>query len=357
MDDMARAWGSGSVYQRQGDKRWVVAVRDRAGRKRLRYFRSEPTKAQVREALRELGAASRPQTKLTTGRWLATWLDTMRPPRVRPSTWVSYELHVRHLADLSAIPLARLSPADVRLHLRAMTEDGHAPRSVASNLTVLRMALKQAVRDGMIDRNVAADVDPPRTVRREPRILTPAEARRLIADGDPFWTLLVTTGLRLGEALGLRWRDVGPDTVTVTGSLRPVDRRFRSGPRLQRVEPKSRAGWRTVGLPVPLALVRPDVETPNGLVFTSPTGAPRDPRAVAREWAATRERLGLPPDVTIHALRHTAVSLMLASGATLDAVKRAVGHSTIAMTSDTYGHLVEGAELDVAKRLADRLGR
>lgn len=356
MDAMARPWGSGSVYRRR-DGRWVVAVRDRAGRRRARYFRSEPTKTEVRTALRELGASSRPDTRTTVGRWLATWLDTMRPPRVRSSTWVSYELHVRHLSDLSAIPLARLNPADVRLHLRAMTDDGHAPRSVASNLGILRMALKAAMRDGLLTRNVAADVDPPRVPKSEPRILTPAEVRVLIEDGDPLWTLLVTTGLRLGEALGLRWRDLSTDTVTVSGGLRYVDRRFRArGARsLQRVEPKSRAGWRTVALPVPLAIERPTVENLEGLVFTNATGSPRDPRAVSREWATTRKRLGLSDDVTLHALRHTAVSLMLASGASLDDVKRTIGHATIAMTSDTYGHLVEGRERAVAERLARTL--
>lgn len=357
IEPMTRAWGSGSVYQRKGDGRWVVAVRGPGGR-RVRYFRSEPSQTQVRAALREMGSEIAPQTKLTVGRWLATWLDSMRPPRVRPSTWVSYELHVRHLADLAAIPLARLTPADVRLHLRAMSDDGHAPRSVAYSLSILRMALRAAERDRIVSRNVALAVDPPRAPRVEPVILTTAQTRALIAEGDPLWTLLVTTGLRLGEALALRSQDIDVErrTITVTAGLRPVPRRFRgTGPRLQRVDPKTSAGRRTVALPVPIAWPEPDPPNIDGLVFTSPTGAPRDPRTVSREWTETRLRLGIGPEVTIHALRHTAVSLALASGATLDDVKRMVGHSTIAMTSDTYGHLVEGRSREVADRLAVRL--
>jgi integrase len=224
---------------------------------------------------------------------------------------------------------------------------------VAYSLTILRMALKAAERDRLVSRNVALDVDPPRTTRKEIVILTMEQARAVIADGDPLWTLLVTTGLRLGEALALRAQDIDGETIRVTGSLRPLPASFRgTGPRLARVEPKTASGWRTVTLPVPIAWPEPDPPNIDGLVFTSPTGAPRDPRTVSREWTETRLRLGIGPEVTIHALRHTAVSLALASGATLDDVKRMVGHSTIAMTSDTYGHLVEGRSREVADRLA-----
>lgn len=353
-----RTYGSGAVYQRESDKRWVVAVRDPGGKRRVKYFRSEPTRAEVKDAIREMTRANTSaDTRLTVGRHLAGWLETMRPPRVRPSTWVSYELHVKHLGDLSAIPLARLTPNDVRNHMRAMAESGHAPRSVAYSLTVLRMALKAAERDRLVTRNVALDVDPPKVERKEPRILTAEEARLVVKEGKPLWVLLVTTGLRLGEALALRWRDLGPGTVTVTGGLRPIDRRFREkgSPRLQRVDVKTAAGRRTVSLPVALQLERPKVENLEGYVFSTPAGAPLDPREVSRDWEELRKRLGISEDVTIHNLRHTAVSLALAGGAGIDDVKRMVGHSSIAMTSDTYGHMVEGRSKETARRLARTL--
>lgn len=132
-----RTWGSGSIYERK-DGRWVAAVRVR-GRRVVAYAHSPE---EARALLPDLWRDNRPaDSRMTVGRWLDTWLASMRPPRVRPSTWVSYELHVRHLGELAAIPLARLTPADVRLHMRTMTESGHAPRSVAYNLTILRMAL------------------------------------------------------------------------------------------------------------------------------------------------------------------------------------------------------------------------
>lgn len=352
-----RTYGSGAVYQRGSDKRWVAVVRV-GGRRRSAYRHS---KAEAKAALADLWRDARTQdSRMPLGKYLAAWLDAMRPPRLRPSTWVSYDLHVRHLADLADIPIARLTSDSILQHVRGMTRDGLSPRSVGMNLLVLRMALRAAVRDGLVRENVAERVDPPRVPREEPVILTAGQVRAVIEDGDPLWTLLVTTGLRLGEALALRWSDVDTErgVVVVTGSIRPVPVEFRAkrAPRLQRVEPKSAAGRRVVALPVPLGLQRPTGAADDGYVFRGVSGGPRDPRAVSRAWGETRERLGLPA-VTIHGLRHTAASLALAGGASLDDLKRMLGHSTIAMTSDLYGHAMEGRARDVADRLGDALRR
>ncbi len=149
---------------------------------------------------------------------------------------------------------------------------------------------------------------------------------------------------RAGVTTRVRWLVLERDGFT----CRYCGRSAPDVPRLQRVEPKSAAGWRTVSLPVPIEWPNPDPPNIDGLVFTSPTGAPRDPRAVSREWEKARKRLKIADDVTIHSLRHSAVSFALAGGASLDDVKRMVGHSNIAMTSDLYGHMVEGRGREVA---------
>jgi integrase len=291
----------------------------------------------------------------------------MRPPRVRPSTWVNYEILVRHADPLAAIPLYRLTPNDLRAHLRSLTDAGFAPGSVGNHLQVLRTAFRQAVSDRLIRVNPADGVVAPRKSRPEIRILTVAEGRRLLADGDPLPVVLVTTGLRLGEALGLRWADVDEarGTLTVTGSLRPVPRAFRQArqPRLERTEVKTAAGRRTLSLlPATAAVLgrlraaRGDPAPIDGLIFTEPDGGPSNPRTALARWERTRDRLGIDDRVRIHDLRHTAASFALAGGATLDDVKRMLGHANIAMTSDTYGHLVEGRSREVADRLAAVLG-
>jgi len=368
-------YGQGSVYQR-GDGLWV-AVALLPGQSPRRFYGSVSETAEERRAdflaHHRLGLPTS-ETKVTLGRHLSDWLDSKRPPSVRPSTWIHYQLHVRNLAPLAGRALPKLTPNDVRQHLRFLLDEGLSPSSVGHSLTVLRMALGQAVADGLITRNVAKAVEPPSVIRRETATLSPFQTRQFLAaaKGDPLealWTLLVGTGLRLGEATGIRWVDLDLTlgTLTVTGAIRPIDRRIRKPgeKRLERVEPKTTAGWRTLALP-PMVLAAltahreatadAKVRSVGGYVFTTTRGTPLDPRNVSRLFGALLEKAGLP-HMRIHDLRHTAASLMLGSGATLDDVKRYLGHASIVETSDLYGHLVEGRSAEVASGIERAIGR
>ncbi len=367
-------------YQRSSDGIWVVVARDADNRRKYLYASSRTAVLARREeytAFRRIGltpAAGR----LTTGRHLDDWLDSKRPPTVREATWTSYEGMVRiHLASLERVPLTKLTPNDVRRLIRERLAAGCSPRTAGYAVTVLRMAIQQAVRDGLVPRNVAALVERPRVGRAELEIWQQRDARRFLEATSgrplgPLWAVLLGTGMRLGEALGLRQSDIdfAGRTVAVTGSLRPVSCHFRGidpngtvGPRLVRVEPKTNSGWRTVDLPG-FALAALDGHhdgtgaTPRnvlGLVFTSPRGTPLDPRNVSRAFEKDVALAGVRR-IRIHDLRHTAASLMIAQGYTLHDVKRVLGHSSISMTSDVYGHLVEGRGRELADRIDRLLG-
>jgi integrase len=351
-----RRYAQGSIYRRSSDGRWVAAVVV-AGKRRFLYGES---RASVQRRLDELRASARQgglpaDTRMTTGRHLFLWLESVRPT-VRPSTWESYEIHARlHLAMLASIPLVSLTPNHVRTLIQDRLSERCAPRTVAYTVTVLRMALKQAVRDGLIARNVALLVDPPRSRRPEVRIPTTAEARSLLGLDTPLaplWTLLIGTALRLGEGLGLRWPDIdlAEKTLTVRVALRPMPRHIRqeapkwarTGLRLRLVEPKTAASRRTLAIPgfVLRALLVQRERQANlpasllGLVFTSPRGSALDPRNVSRAFAGDLRRAGVQP-MRIHDLRHAAASMMLGQGYSLDDVKRVLGHSSISVTSDT----------------------
>ena len=129
---MTSRYGSGSVYQRQSDKRWVGAALV-AGKRRFVYG---TTRKEAQGLLDDLRAAARQgmvpaDSRLTIGRYLASWLETKRST-VRPSTWESYEGHVRlHLALLASVPLAHLMPSDVRNLVQNRQAEGCAPRTVA----------------------------------------------------------------------------------------------------------------------------------------------------------------------------------------------------------------------------------
>jgi integrase len=366
---MTRRYGQGSVYRRASDGLWVGAAVV-LGKRRSVYGQ---TRASVQARLDELRVMSRQgilpaDPRLTVGGHLTQWLAGVRHS-VRPSTWVSYEGHVRlHLASLANVPLARLTPNDVRRLIDDRLAGRCAPRTVGYSVTVLRMALKQAVRDGLLQRNVALLVDRPAARRPELRVIQPSESQRLLALDSPMaplWALLLGTGLRLGEGLGLRWSDLDlpSGTLTVSVALHPLPKWARTTRRLDFEQPKTPSSRRTLAVPafVARALLRQrEVQgtTPrniDGLVFTTPKGTPLDARNVSRAFARDRKAAGLEP-MRIHDLRHTAASLMLAQGSSLDDVKRVLGHSTIAVTSDTYGHLVEGRSREIADAMDRMLG-
>jgi integrase len=236
----------------------------------------------------------------------------------------------------------------------------------------LRMALRPAVNDGLLARNVAALVRLPAVARPDLRILTVDEYGALRAVDSPYanlWALLAGTGLRLGEALALRWSDVdlAAATLTVRHTLPAAPRRVRQGERgespaearLRLTEPKTAAGRRTVGLPsVVVAAMRAQEALPTsitGFVFTSTAGTPLDQRNVSRAFARDLASAGIPR-MRIHDLRHTAASFMIGQGLPLDDVKRVLGHSSITMTSDTYGHLLPGRTRAIAEALDRMLG-
>lgn len=363
--------GEGRPFKRKQDGLWVVVVHDREGRRKYLYASSPEAIVEKRDeyvggAAMGLTLAS---TKLTVAHQLDDWLEERRD-KVRSSTWISYESHVRiHLASIGKIPLAKLRPADVRRLVDERRDAGCAPRTIAYSLTILRMALKLAIQDGLVPRNVATGVSGPRVTRAHLAILSIDESRHLVATAPDttygrLWILMLGTGMRLGECLGLRRGDVdvARRRVTIVGSLRPIDRRVRvaGAKRLQLQDPKTATSRRTIAVPAhvvkvlaaELAEVRP--RNVDGLMFTTPMGSAIDARNVMRRWVAYRGQADLPA-IRMHDLRHTCASNMLSRGATLFDVMKTFGHANISETANTYGHLVEGRSRELADDMDEML--
>lgn len=350
-----RANGEGSV-QRRKDGSWQARYFDRDGKRKSLYGRSHAAAtAKLRHALktRDDGLPS-PSQSLSVGAFLEYFLNAVRH-EVRHSTWVSYEgytrLHV--LPRLGRLPLVRLTPHHLHALYTEKLNDGLAPATVHHLHAFLHRALAQAHRWGVVAQNVAALASPPRIPKRRMVTLSAGEVRRLLdslADDrlHALYLLAVTTGMRLGELLALRWADVGLDgrRLAIRGSLGrgpngPVIAETKTGRervvlltrvstnalkqhRVAQAKERLRAGDEWAGL---------------DFVFTNEFGRPLDPSNVRlRSFRPALERAGLPR-VRFHDLRHTAATLMLAENVHPKVVSEMLGHSQIGITLDLYSHV------------------
>ena len=373
-----RGANEGSIRER-ADGRWEArAVLTRPDGRRTRRSMLGRTRAEVRDKLREALRAEAtgrpvPSDRLTLAAFLEQWLSESVRPRTRPRTYVSYASSVRlHLAPgLGHLSLARLTPQQVQAFLNERSASGLSPRSVTIQRAVLRQALGQAERWGLVARNVAKLAEPPRVPRRQVRPLTPEQARTFLdaIRGDrheALYLLALGVGLRQGELLGLSWADLDltSGTLTVQHALQRVDGR------LVLVEPKSVTSHRVVALP---ALVLDGLrahrnrqlrqrmlkgirwqDDPRDLVFVSTIGTPLDGITVTRRFQEVLKKAGLPHQ-RFHDLRHACASLLLAQGVAARVVMETLGHSQISLTLNTYSHVTPALGRAAAERMNDLL--
>lgn len=317
---------------------------------------------------------------LTLGDYLDRWLLECLKGTVRESTFERYEYAVRpHIKPaLGRIKLKSLTPAHVRGFYREKLEGsggsrGLAPATVHKMHVVLHKALDQAVADGLIPRNVTDALKIPRIDREEINPLTAEEANRLIeaaCDADErlqaLYVLAVHTGLRQGELLALKWDDLDLQG----GTLRVRRTLTQAGGKYSMSEPKTKKSRRTVRLtPGAVAALQGHLERqmgemdrlgslykPGGLVFANETGGIINPSNLRnRSFKRVLQRAGLPDDTRFHDLRHTCATLLLSSNVNPKVVSEMLGHANIAITLDTYSHVLPDMQEKAAKALEEAL--
>lgn len=265
-------------------------------------------------------------------------------------------LHLK--PNLGKHQLSALTPQHVQALLNEKLAAGLSPRTVTYLRAVLRRALNQALRWGLVARNVAALTEPPKAVRFQATALTEGQAVALLATArgdrlEALYAVALALGLRQGEALGLRWQDVDLEarTLTVAVALSRVDGK------LVLAEPKTATSRRTLPLPTELVAALKDHRArqnaerlrtgerwhDNGLVFTTGIGTPISPRNLVRDFQALRERAGLPP-MRFHDLRHSCISFLAAQGVPARTAMEIAGHSQITLTMNVYAHIGDEAK-------------
>ena len=240
-----------------------------------------------------------------------------------------------------------------------------SPTSVLQVHRTLRRALNDAVRWGLVDRNVAVDAKVPKPAERTFTVWTPEQsAWFLVSVADDrlyvLWLLALHTGMRRGELAGLRW----PDVDLKTGKVSIVVQRTTDGFRVVTVAPKA-GSRRVIQLAAPVAA---QVEShrdrqakeradrgiepagPDDTVFADELGRPYHPQRLRALFGRASERAGLPA-IRLHDLRHTMASTALAGGIHPKIVQERLGHTNVAMTLDTYSHVTDTIQGEAAERL------
>jgi integrase len=270
----------------------------------------------------------------------------------KPSALRGYEsaLRRRVLPELGGAKLADVRRTDLQDFADRMLADGLDPSTVRNALMPLRAIFRRAVARAELAVNPTTALELPAVRGKRDRIVSAGEAAALLAalpEADrPLWGCAFYAGLRLGELRALRWEDVD----LAAGVIR-VEQSW--DPKEGAIQPKSRAGRREVPIVAAhraLLAGRALSSGRDGLVYGRTAGAPFTDTAVRKRaqkaWAAA----GLEP-IGLHEARHTFASILIAAGVNVKAVSSYMGHSSITITLDRYGHLMPGHELEAVAKI------
>lgn len=381
-----RAKGEGGVFQRK-DGLWVGSIEagyDKNGKRRQRRVYAKDQRSLMAK-LDELKATSaeglRLNRTLTVTEWLDYWLPNVHRDRIRPTTYADYRFTINNIAKaIGHKRLIELEPADVR---RMHTVIGKGERKAQKAHVILRRALKDAAAEGIIKRNVADVVDGPPVRKGTRAAMDIGDVQKLLAYAAEHrnhmeatrWLLLFLTGTRQGESLGLTWDRVDRErgAIDISWQLQQLKRahgcgkitdagwpcgkkrcpspvwdlpiKFEYEPlhdSLALTRPKSQSGRRWVPLIEPLRLALVELHkidagpNPHGLVFHRADGTPVPPRDDYAAWKKLLADAGVP-DAPLHATRHTAATVLRASGADEQTRMEILGHNSPEVTR-IYAH-------------------
>jgi integrase len=363
-----RGHGEGTVTKR-ADGRWMARLSMGNGERRAVYGKSQ---RDVVSKLRELQRAQAdgvpaPSERLTVGKYLEDWLEATQHT-VRHTTYTRYAQYVRihTVPHIGNVRLSRLTPSDAQRLYALRLEQGASPTSVKHQHTVLHKAFTQAVRWGFLGRNVLELVDSPRMAKKEMNTLTVEQVAALLEAArndrlEALYALAVTSGMRQGELLALRWRDVSLDGVR--GKLQVTGNLQKTANGLAIVEPKTRSSRRTINLSdvaldalkrhrtaqleerLRLGAAWKDLD----LVFANHDGGfIGASNLMNRSFKPLLISAGLPR-VRFHDLRHTAASLLFQQGVNVKVISEMLGHSSITITLDTYAHVIPTMHEEAAR--------
>ena len=370
----------GHITKRSKDSYSIVLNLGRepeTGRRKQQWVTVKGTKKDAEKKLTELlsqintGMYIKPK-KTTLAEYLEMWLNEYAKNNLSPRGFERYAgiINGHLIPELGKITLTLLKPEHLQKHYSTMLNEGLSARTVRYHHALLHVALQIAVKWGLVNRNVADAVDPPRIHRNEMQTWNDDEVNKFleVANNSPYYQLFYTalfTGMRRSELLALRWQDIDflYSQIYINRGLHQLkDNSFVF------TQPKSTKSCRTIALSPSVTRVLEEYHeqqklerdmtgiplTDDDLVFSNIEGKPLRPNTVTRAWTMLLEKYGLKV-IRFHDIRHTHASIMLKQGIHPKVVQERLGHSSIQMTIDTYSHVAPGIQEAAARRFDEIL--
>ncbi len=302
--------------------------------------------------------------RITVAAWLDAWLSDYKKLDLRQTTFTSYEIQAnKHIIPaIGQVPLQALRPDHLQKLYADKSKIGLSPRSVRYIHTVIHGALEQAVKNGLVIRNVSKVTTLPKREKSKATAMTENEQAEFIKAIKnerlyPAFVVLMATGLRRGELLGLRWRNIDFEKAQLSVEENLVW--ARGGVSYQPPKTEKSRGI--------VPLIQPAVDVlkmhrermlfeghagKDAPVFCTSVGTPIHPRNFSRTFERLRDSADISRDLTVHSLRHTFATRLLERGASLKEIQELLRHEDIS-TTDIYSHVSEKLKRDAANQIAD----
>jgi integrase len=305
--------------------------------------------------------------KTTTSDFLEHWLTEYAKPNLSPRGFERYSSIIKNhlIPEIGNVPLALLKPEHLQKHYSSKLDRGLSPRTVRYHHAVIHKALETALKWGLVNRNVADAVDPPKFKRTDMQTWSEDELSQFLATATdsryyPLFYTALFTGMRRSEMLALRWQDVDliSNHISINRGLHQLkDNSFVF------TQPKSAKSRRTIALSPSVVQILAQhretqklefamqgiIPTDQDLVFGNADGKPFRPNSITRAFETLSAQCGLKV-IRLHDTRHTHASLMLKQGVHPKVVQERLGHASIQMTIDTYSHVAPGIQEAAANR-------
>ncbi len=363
-----RKHGEGSVYFEDARQKWCIEFFDSEGNRHKKRFDKDQEKearAYLLEQLNDVNKGSFvASSEITVGQWSLQWVQDKKGS-VKQTTYEYYLFISRYISLISNIKLQELQPFKVKDLYKQLAGNGLSAATIYKVHRFLRALYKEALNMDMVHKNIMQNVPTPKFEKKTVEIFNKDEINTILATAQndmfkpryPIILLAITTGMRMGEILGLRWCDI--DLIKNEIYIQHTLAKSRIyGPQL--TNPKTKSGIRKISIPLEVTNVLREMKSQvvnmdikqETFLFQTHNGTLVDMRTLEKSW----ERILLVAHVPyrkFHALRHTHATTLLAEGVPIVEVKRRLGHAKVAYTLDLYGQFIKGYDKKIADKISD----